>query len=128
MSLRRIAIDKADKVFSIYIRLRDKKCVRCQSAIEINGQGRPVSHQCSHFFGRRMETVRFEERNCDTLCHGCHRFWEKEDREAYRDFKIRQLGQKGFEQLTLQAHQIGKKDRIMAYLYWKHRLKRDFGL
>jgi 5-methylcytosine-specific restriction endonuclease McrA len=112
-------IDKADKVFSLYIRTRDNwTCVRCGRAYEPP----TTALQCSHFFGRRMESVRFDENNCDALCYGCHRFWEKEDREAYRDFKIKQLGQAGFDMLRLRAMTIQKKDRDLAHLYWKERL------
>lgn len=116
-----VRIDKADKAFSRYIRLRDKRCKRCGNwgwgFSGINGL------QCSHFFGRRMESVRFDEENCDTLCFGCHRYWEKEDREGYRQFKIKQLGQKRFDLLVVRANTPTKKDRQMAYLYWKNRLK-----
>lgn len=115
MTFGRMRLDKADVVFSKYIRLRDGRCVRCGRT----GEGL----QCSHFFGRRMENVRFDETNCDTLCFGCHRYWEKEDREGYRTFKVRQLGQAGFDMLCLRANTPQKKDRALAYLYWSERLK-----
>lgn len=121
-------VDPADSTFSHYIRLRDKWCVRCGSAVSLNEKGLPNSHTTSHFFGRRMESVRFDPENCDTLCHGCHRYWEKEDREAYRAFKIKQLGQDGFDKLQVRAFATGNKDRQMALLYWKQRLKEDFGV
>ena len=38
-----IKIDKADKVFSQYIRLRDKRCMRCGSAVQFNEKGLPIS-------------------------------------------------------------------------------------
>ena len=90
--------------------------MRCGSGVQFNEKGVPVTHQCSHYFGRTMESVRFEPENCDTLCHGCHRYWEKENREAYRDFKVKQLTEDGFIRLTVQANTLEKKDRKMAYL------------
>ena len=123
MTFGRMKIDKADAVFSQFIRLRDGQCMRCGTYLEVNGKGMPVSLQCSHFFGRRMESVRFDEENADSLCHGCHRYWEKEDREGYRNFKIKQLGQERFDALVVRANTPQKKDRAMAHLYWKERMK-----
>lgn len=120
--LNRIKLDKADSVFSKYIRLRDKKCLRCGSGVTFNDKGLPVTHQASHFFGRGKESTRFDEENVDTLCTGCHQEWGSADREAYRVFKIKQLGQRGFDLLTLRANTPGKKDRKMAHLYWSKRL------
>ena len=85
---------RADSLFSKYIRQRDGHCVRCGSTQAL---------QCSHYFGRTRWTVRFDPMNCDCLCYGCHRLWEKEDREAYRRFKVNQLGQDGFEDLCTMA-------------------------
>ena len=111
-----MTIDPADRYFSLYVRTRDSwQCQRCK---RIYPQNDPRL-QCSHYFGRRMESVRFDPENCDSLCFPCHRYWEKEDREAYRGFKVRQLGQKGFDALNLRAHLTGKKDRKMQAIIWK---------
>lgn len=115
-------------MFSIWVRLRDKRCVRCSSYVELNARDIPVTHQCSHFFGRGMESVRFDAANADTLCHGCHRYWEKEDREGYRAFKVRQLGQDGFDKLQLRAFRTNRKDRELAKIYWRQRILEDFGI
>lgn len=116
-------IDKADSVFSQYVRLRDKSCVRCGSRVELNNKGLPVSHQNSHYFGRTREGTRFDPLNCDTLCHGCHRFWEKEDREGYREFKINQLGELGYAALNIRANTYYKKDRSMRFIECQALLK-----
>ena len=117
----KVKIDNADKVFSEYIRLRDGKCVRCSRLGE--GKQGIVGLQCSHYYGRSRESTRFDESNADSLCFGCHQYWGSVDREAYRAFKIKQLGQKGFDLLTLRANTPTKKDRKMAYLYWSTRLR-----
>ena len=71
-----------------------------------------------------MKSVRFDEANCDTLCFGCHRYWEKEDREAYRDFKVRQLGEKGFDLLNMRARTPDKSiDEKLIAMYYKKKLK-----
>lgn len=119
----KIRIDKADQTFSQYIRLRDKICQRCKSRVELNGNGLPISHQNSHYFGRGKESTRFEPLNCDTLCMACHIRWGGTDREDYRAFKIKQLGKEGFKRLDVQAHTFTKKDRKMAFLIAKELLK-----
>lgn len=116
----RVKIDEADRLFSLYVRTRDSwTCQRCGKQY----QRGTLALQNSHFFGRRMESVRFDLSNCDALCYGCHRYWEKEDREAYRAFKVKQLGQNGFDALMLKAHTLTKKDRKMQRLIWRQALK-----
>ena len=111
----KITIDKADKTFSQYIRLRDKKCMRCYSPVEIN-EDLPVTHQNSHYFSRGRENTRFDTENCDTLCMACHMIWGGDDKEGYRNFKIKQLGEEGFKRLDVRAHTLTKKDRKLALL------------
>lgn len=81
----------------------------------------------SHFFGRRMFSVRWDEQNCDALCHGCHRFWEKEDRESYRAFKVRQLGENDFKALDLRAHTVNKKTDPRLVCLTLEELKKHHG-
>jgi len=120
----KIRLDLADKEFSRYIRLRDKKCVRCHRLGENNIEGEPINGlQCSHYFGRSKESTRFDEQNCDSLCFGCHQYWGSTDREAYREFKIKQLGENGFKILTLRANLYKKKDRAMSLLIIKELIK-----
>ncbi len=83
----------------------------------------PVTHQASHYFGRGRESTRIDPDNVDTLCMGCHRIWGSDDREGYRQFKIRQLGQQGFDELQLRANQTKKKDEQMSRLVAKLFLK-----
>lgn len=121
----KIKICPADKVFSQYIRLRDKRCMRCGSRVQFNAKGLPVSHEASHYFGRGRESTRFDQNNVDTACYGCHQQWGSTDREAYRNFKIKQLGQEGFDRLTLKADTYCKKDRVLA-LFIAKKLLEDY--
>lgn len=120
----KIKIDKADIKFSQYIRLRDKKCVRCNFPIKLNDIGLPLNNQCSHYFGRGKEGTRFEPDNCDALCFGCHQEWGSNDRESYRQFKIKQLGEQRFKTLQLQAYSYHKKDRFIELIKWKAMLEK----
>lgn len=113
----KIKIDKADQLFSEYIRRRDGKCVRCGR--RGTGEKGIVGLQNSHYFGRRNESTRFDSENCDALCLGCHQIWGSNDREAYREFKIRQLGERGFKLLLFRSNQYQKKDRKLSCLQAK---------
>jgi hypothetical protein len=54
---------------------------------------------------------------------GCHQIWGSEDREAYRTFKIKQLGQEKFDALTVRANTYCKRDRKMRLIESKIFLK-----
>lgn len=95
----------ADRVFSKYIRERDDwTCQKCGNKYEKGSRGL----QNSHYFGRGRWTTRYDEDNCDALCHGCHRFWEKTDREAYREHMVDKLGEERYEKLTERARKTLK--------------------
>lgn len=119
-----LKLDKADTTFSKYIRLRDKRCVRCGRMGHMNADGEPINGlQCSHFFGRSKESTRFDPENCDTLCFGCHQQWGSTNTEAYREFKIKQLGEERFKKLRIRAELLQKKDRKLSYLFVKKLLE-----
>ncbi len=121
-----IKIDKADKIFSQYIRIRDKECLRCGSSVLFDAKGIPKSHQCSHYWGRGRESTRFEPDNCITLCFYCHRKWgHGDERDEYKEFMIKRLGQKRFDTLAVQANTYCKKDREMAYLTIKKTIRNE---
>lgn len=116
-----IKIDKADKVFSQWIRLRDRECRRCHSPVKINEKGLPVSHQASHFKGRRKEATRFEPLNVDTLCGGCHAYFTENPAE-HEAWQVQMKGQKIVDQIILLSNTYKKKDRELEYIYWKEKL------
>jgi hypothetical protein len=118
----KVKIDKADKVFSQFIRTRDKQCRRCKSPVEFNQKGEPVTHQCSHFQGRAKEATRFDEENADTLCGGCHMYFTANPGEHYM-WQVKEKGQKTVDMIILRSNQYHKKDRQLAFMYWNQRLK-----
>lgn len=71
-----------------------------------------------------MWSVRFDPDNCIALCHGCHRYWEKEDREGYREYMLKRLGQFQFDRLTLKARMKVKRDEKLAQLYARELLNK----
>jgi hypothetical protein len=120
----KIKIDVADTLFSQWIRIRDKSCRRCGSRVEFNDKGLPISHQNSHYFGRSAESTRFDPENGDCLCWGCHQYWGSDDKEGYRNFKIKQLGVIGFKLLEFRHNSYKKKDRKFEALIWREALKK----
>lgn len=118
----KITRDPADDVFSQYIRIRDKECVRCYSPVQFNNKGMPISHQASHFMGRRKEATRFEPDNVDTLCGGCHTYLTAHPAEHYL-FQVKLKGQKRVDSLILQSNTYVKKDRKLQKLIWTEALK-----
>lgn len=123
----KISIDKADTVFSQYVRKRDSMCLRCLSPVKFNAKGLPVSHTTSHFQGRRKEGTRFDEFNAVCLCMGCHSYFTANPAEHYV-WQVKRLGQESVNELVLRSNMYHKKDRNAEYLYWKNRLKEDFNL
>jgi hypothetical protein len=60
---RKWLIAELDKVTSIIVRKRDRKCVTCGSYRNL---------QCSHFYSRRYLIIRFDLRNCNAMCGRCN--------------------------------------------------------
>ena len=115
----KVKIDKADSVFSTYIRTRDGwTCRRCGKKYEP-----PTSAlHCSHFQGRGKEATRYDEENCDAICFGCHRYFTAYPAEHYM-WQVKTKGQKTVDMIVLRSNQYMKKDRLMAKIYWTERLK-----
>jgi len=117
MSFGRIKLCKADSEFSLFVRERDLwTCNRCHKRYPPGS----IGLQCSHYWGRGKESTRFDPENCDALCTGCHNLWgHGDEREQYKAFKIKQLGQNGYNILEMRAHTLGRKDRKLALVVAK---------
>ena len=86
----KIRVDPLDKLFSQYIKLRDKVCQRCGCYSE--------NLQTAHFFGRSRKSVRYDEDNACLLCFGDHMYFTARPLEFVEWFKKR-LGEREFEML-----------------------------
>ena len=109
-----IKIREADRLYSIWLRRERKRCEKC---------GSNKSLQCSHFYGRANEAVRFDPINTDCLCFGCHQYFTANPNE-YVEYKRKKLGEKGFKQLTLNANTYKKKDDALIILW----LNKELGM
>lgn len=111
-------IDPADKHFSKYVRLLRGECARCHSLVELNKSGDPVSHQASHFQGRRKEATRFDLENVDCLCGGCHMFFTSMPYEHVQ-WQIRTKGDNVVNAIIIRSNGYKKKDRKLEAMVWK---------
>ena len=111
---------KLDRVFSMYIRLRDSrefdfKAFRCISC----GRILPFEKADNgHYINRQHMSTRFDEMNCNAQCSHCNRFQEG-NMQGYRNGLIRKYGQliKSYSALVKQLKQgkfemTDEKDKI----------------
>lgn len=79
---RKWLVAELDKYTSIIVRRRDRRCVTCGTA-----QGL----QCSHFYSRRYLSIRFDLRNCNSMCSKCNRRHNR-DRRPYERYMRKTYG------------------------------------
>jgi len=109
-----IKITAGDRMFSLFIRYRDKwTCQRCfRTFPEKSG-----SLQNSHFWGRGNLSVRHDEENCCALCAGCHQHFTANPSE-HRDFFLKRLGQQKYDLLEMRARRPQRyrpDDKMVAF-------------
>ena len=106
----KIKIRKADSEYSKWLRKsRNWTCERCRRR-EIGGM------QCSHFWGRKAESVRFDSENTDVLCFSCHNYFSMNPAE-YVIWKTKKLGEKAYKMLMVRAHTLQKRDDAKILLW-----------
>ena len=124
---------RADKEFSLFIRLRDCmpngffRCISC-------GQIKPFGQaDCGHFHSRRHMSVRYDEDNAHAECRSCNRF-KADHLIGYERNLIAKIGRMRFDKLAWKAAQPMKwTDRELEELaaYYKERnkeLRKEKGL
>jgi len=98
---RQGTIKKLDKEFSLLVRTRDKwTCFRCY---KVYTPPTSALHN-SHFFSRRFYGTRWDLKNCDAACYGCHRYVEGDKEGWYKEYKIKQLGQQQYNYMQMRAY------------------------
>jgi len=108
-------VAELDKVFSIFIRLRDidadgfSYCVTC---------GKPMTlktSQCGHFISRRHFATRWEEKNCAAQCVGCNMFAQGKQYEFGLAIDER-FGIGTAQKLLIQSKNKFKKDKSILQI------------
>jgi hypothetical protein len=96
---------KADAVFSLFIRRRDKnKCVLC------NLTHRDVNIQCGHLIKRGKMSTRYDEINCHALCSGCN-YKDNFEPQHYIIWFIHNYGSKPYEDLVDKSKKLVRANR-----------------
>ena len=98
---------KLDKVFSQYIRLRDRmpggvfRCISC-------GQIKPIEQaDCGHYINRQHMATRFSEINCNAQCRSCNRF-DEGNMQGYRRGLVQKYGEQRVLLLESMKHETRK--------------------
>jgi hypothetical protein len=102
---------KADKYFSLFIRLRDAdenraaKCCTCGKYVDVKYA------DCGHFIKRQHQATRFSEMNCHTQCKNCNSF-EQGRNEVYEKFLIKKYGQDKVNLLKSEGTKTVKRTKL----------------
>lgn len=111
----KIRIDKRDTIFSKIIRLRARwTCEAC-------GQYFPLGHglQCSHFFGRRHRSTRWDPDNAAAHCFGCHRRFTENPLE-FAAWVRKYLGDTRYEMLQERHNRVIKRNKHDLEFLYQH--------
>lgn len=95
---RRDLKQRADIQFSLFIRFRDERCIKCGSTSNL---------QCSHFHGRGNPALRLHPLNAHAMCQPCNQA-HNEDRSWYREFYKRTYGLEALEKLDKLSREYTK--------------------
>lgn len=102
---------KADKYFSLFIRLRDAdenglaRCCTCGKLIDVKYS------DCGHYIKRQHMATRFDERNCACQCKRCNAFEQGRDTE-FADFIEKKYGGSVLIQLKLAGRSTKKFNKF----------------
>lgn len=115
--------DQLDKIFSLYIRLRDAmpngmvKCISCGKIVPF------TQVDCGHFYSRIHTATRWDEDNCNAECRYCNRM-SAEHLIGYRANLVKKIGQQRVDFLEVKAHQTVKRDDFVMQLLIKEYKKK----
>jgi len=104
-------IIKEDRVFSIYIRLRDsdengyRKCITCENIRFWKNM------DCGHYIKRQHQGTRFNEQNCHAQCKNCN--WTLQGNDSvYKEKIIELYGQEKHDLLKSSERTYFKRTKL----------------
>ena len=112
------ARQEADRLFSRYIRARDRHCVVC---------GEPTNLQCAHLISRRYLAVRWDPGNAVALCVADHKRFT-EDPLGWDAWCEERLGAEAWSRLKQRARRGGMPDLAFTIAELRAMLKEVGGL
>tara|TARA_R100001530_G_scaffold133076_1_gene106060 strand:- start:336 stop:743 length:408 start_codon:yes stop_codon:yes gene_type:complete len=123
-----------DKIFSIYIRIRDAtetglcQCITCNKVAHYKS-----GMQCGHFQSRSFLATRFNEYNCQVQCVGCNMFKQGEQwkfgialNAKYGEGTSRELEE--LARTTIKLSRIDYEEQIRYYKAIVQNLKKEKGI
>jgi len=114
-------IKELDDVVRKIVRLRDKKCQRCNRLRGYNGKIKKVD--CSHFYGRWYHSVRWNLDNLVLLCTFCHMNYFHSHPLEFTEFMKDRLGETRFDLLQIVRHEVKKVDKQLMLIGLRQLLK-----
>jgi hypothetical protein len=118
--------DSLDKIFSQYIRLRDRitgtqyvKCISCGKVVDWK------ESDCGHYVNRKHKSTRWDEKNCNAQCQSCNRF-DEGCMSGYTLGLIKKYGSDTIEMLHYKKHQVSKLSQFevdQLLKYYKEKVK-----
>lgn len=117
--MQKSTINKLDRVFSEFIRLRDANAngyVRCISCGKIN-HWKEVD--CGHYVNRKHLSTRWHEKNCNAQCRACNRF-DEGNMLGYTKGLVKKYGPSVLDELDMLKHQVSKLSDFEGKLLIKH--------
>ena len=95
---------KLTRVFNEYIRLRDVdeygngSCISCGNHVKYGSK----NYQCGHFYPAPIETLRYNENNCNGQCISCN-YFKSGNLIEYRKGLEKKIGEEGIKELDMLA-------------------------
>ena len=118
-SVRKKLILANDSLFRQIIRARDKVC-------QISG--RNTNLQVCHYWTRSNMKVRWTEENAVLLNGGIHIFWAHKNPDKFKEWFVKRLGQKKFDELELKARYVApvkELDLLLINHLLKNKLQKE---
>lgn len=115
-SERKKLVNKLDKVFSQYIRMRDGVCVVC---------GTKDNLQCGHLYSRIAYSTRWDEDNAFAQCRNCNMRHEY-DFEPLRKYAEMKHGKKKLKKIYIKYKtpvKLSNNDLQDLIKYYQNKLK-----
>ncbi len=122
MSYHNIKLRRSDILFSLYVREKAGwRCRKCGKLCKIQDEW-IGKLEASHYFSRKHEITRYDERNVYSLCFTCHKRmggYQVSENGEYDLWVKELLGNREYKLLKLRANSYAKKDEKLALLFVK---------
>ena len=121
--MQKKTVNKLDRIFSKFIRLRDSddngygKCISCGKIVHWQDA------DCGHYINRKHLSTRWCEKNCNLQCRSCNRFQEG-NAAGYTLGLIKKYGGTIIEELIAKKMGIYKLTDFEGEILYKEYLKK----